>query len=264
MAIIYNMIAFLSLFQNSSASSNWSTRKQSIICPVSVALNATSNGIFSYPTFNREVKLMQSPSPLTCTALSDYGPEEIQCLSTGGCPLSQLNTESFSKCASKNSYYNLCQVLTTLKEDCLHGETVRLIVFGGSVASGHSTCGCCGRSIPSSDCPFSDVISSRNYSDEDATMNYCSYAVKNQVNLDSEYCNWSAFLDRWLRSIAPQCRIRYQINTLFTHVIIILHPICVYDGNLAVITTSLIAECLPKSWRRRLSPHSAKITISAS
>ena len=205
------MLSLVALFcQNSSAENiMWATRKQSISCPVSTVLNATSNGIFSYPTFNREGEpMMHSSSLLTCTALSDYGPEEIQCFSTGGCPLLGLDTRSFIWNTVTNSNNNLCTALKTLKQDCSNGETVRLIVFGGSVTAGHSTCGCCDRSIPSNDCPYSDVMSHRNYSDEDASMNYCSYAIKNAVNLDSEFCNWSAILDRWLRFVYPKCNIR--------------------------------------------------------
>ena len=133
---------------------------------------------------------MHSSSLLTCTALSDYGPEEGQCFSTGGCPLLGLDVGGFSSMnIATNSNNNLCNVLKTLQQDCLNGETVRLIVFGGSVTTGHSTCGCCGRSVPSNVCTYSYVISHRNYSDEDANMNYCSYAIKHAVNLDSEFCN---------------------------------------------------------------------------
>jgi len=203
--------AVIAFFQHINAENTvWSTRKQSILCPVSAVLNATSTGIFSYPTFNREVEpIMHSSSLLTCTALSDYGPEEGQCFSTGGCPLLGLDVGGFSSMnIATNSNNNLCNVLKTLQQDCLNGETVRLIVFGGSVTTGHSTCGCCGRSIPSNVCPYSDVISHRNYSDEDANMNYCSYAIKHAVNLDSEFCNWSAFLYRWLKIISPKCNKR--------------------------------------------------------
>ena len=79
--LLLRLVAFIALIEYSKATSNhWPKLLRSIsVCPVSEFLNASLNGIYSYPSFK-----LKDPSLINCTSLSDYGSEELQCFSTGG------------------------------------------------------------------------------------------------------------------------------------------------------------------------------------
>lgn len=153
-----------------------------------------------------------------CTTTHDWimkegdGLKLLKCPLHPKCPIYQVNVDTVRSTMQDWNYtHSLCK----LKKAIDQGEPTKILVFGGSVALGKSTWGCCCDSSLDSNCPTSEEIlkiyhSAATYRDPELNTpeKYCGktsdhFPLTNPNYDNKEWavaCTWTSRLQHWFKS----------------------------------------------------------------